>query len=106
MPDKRRNDNGLTFSQWMKVVNGEVSRLLGRSVDDLPDWDFWNGWDSCQSPGAHARNRMYPQIDLLRPPRIEADRDERGFATREPDRQRLSRLAGERRANPRVAHHA
>ena len=54
MADKR-NDDGHTFEEWMRLVDNEVVSISGLSVHDLADQPFWDMWnDGCPpSEAAH-----------------------------------------------------
>lgn len=43
-----------TFEQWKKLVDAELERKCGMDSDFLPDWDYWNAWDSGMSPKSAA----------------------------------------------------
>ncbi len=48
MTEETRND--VTFDDWMKLVNRRCEQICGMSADDLPDYHYWDLWDSECSP--------------------------------------------------------
>jgi len=39
----------MSFDDWMAAVDECLEENFGVVSDDLPDWDFWNAWDSGMS---------------------------------------------------------
>ncbi len=35
----------MTYEEWMKKVDQELTHLCGFTSNDLPDWSSWNAWD-------------------------------------------------------------
>jgi len=56
--------NQRTFKAWQMEVDRIVTSESGVSIDDLPDWDFWDGWMCGMSPKSAAAevllNAGYP----------------------------------------------
>ena len=44
------NEYGLTFSEFMEMVNEEIEMECGLSSDDLPDYLYYDAWKDCISP--------------------------------------------------------
>lgn len=63
--DELVNDYGYSpseaesFSNWTKEVNTHVIRFsCGLGIDDLPDVDFWSGWNDGEDPKDFARQML------------------------------------------------
>lgn len=46
----------LSFEDWQKQVNIRVIKIIGLTIDDLPDFDYWSAWDAGISPSETARD--------------------------------------------------
>ncbi len=49
-----RNDDGLTYAQWMRAVDAHVSRIAGVSVHDLADFCSRDQWHDAVPPAEAA----------------------------------------------------
>ncbi len=56
----------LTFDQWKQEVDAWISRIMGLTSDDLPDWDYWKAWDSGMSARAAAFHVYVEPSQLVR----------------------------------------
>jgi hypothetical protein len=54
----KRNCEALTFDQWLARANKEIERLVGLSLDDLPDRMTWDAWDAGENPAEFAREAL------------------------------------------------
>lgn len=62
MTDKT-NGNGLTFKQWMKLVNRAVYAKCLMTCDDLADCCYWDWWNDDMSP-ADAADMVLQENDF------------------------------------------
>jgi hypothetical protein len=46
---------GLTFDQWMKLVDEHIKHQCGMTSNDLPDWLYWDAWNKGRKPEAAAK---------------------------------------------------
>lgn len=53
-----RNDDGLTFRQWMRQVDLEVARHCGLSASDLADQCYWDQWHDGVPPAEAAEEAL------------------------------------------------
>lgn len=47
-------ENRRRFDSWMERVENHLMDLVGLTSEDLPDADYWDGWDRGDRPRAFA----------------------------------------------------
>lgn len=53
------NDDGLTFREWMRKVNGILAARCGLTANDLADGPSWDTWNDGGSPEDYASDLLY-----------------------------------------------
>lgn len=43
-----------SFEDWMEAISADLWRAFGITVEDLPDCDYWEMWDSGFTPARAA----------------------------------------------------
>ncbi len=60
MPNVLRSERAaarrMTFSDWLREVDGYLGILYNSSTDDLGDLPYWTMWNDATPPGAAARH--------------------------------------------------
>ncbi len=50
----KRNKNNQTFGEWMTLVESAIENKIGLNTLDLPDYDFYDAFDSGKCPATTA----------------------------------------------------
>jgi len=61
MPESAAQDE--KFQAWLQRVDQAMWDQFGCSYQDLPDWDFWNGYEQGMSPALAAKKVMRNAMD-------------------------------------------
>ena len=44
----------MDFETWLAAVDAECVKLAGLGRDDIPDWCYWDSWESGETPNEAA----------------------------------------------------
>lgn len=58
-----RKFNGISFEDWMKLVDARLSRKLGLTADDLPDWTWRDAYEDNFTPGVACADYIEDNFD-------------------------------------------
>lgn len=58
MDKNERNEQGLTFAEWLAQANAEVLAHCGLSLEDLPDSCTYDAWLDCVEPADHVEELL------------------------------------------------
>ena len=58
--EETRNENGLTFKEWMAKVDGHIEGIVGLSSSDLADYMYHDSWSDGEGAD-HVAKRVIRQ---------------------------------------------
>lgn len=61
MPEER-NEDGLTYHEWLAKLDGILASDVGVTSQDLPDTDTYTAWREGMSPEDHASDIIYDEF--------------------------------------------